>query len=188
MSFGIPADDVLYLDPIFDRLEALERRPEPILPAPVAPDLSEIHQQIDELRLALPGLVASSVEGRLKALNPAPTPETLDLVIRDAVSVALESRLATLARTLVAHADSLELLEGRVNQTDANLQSLVQVITRLIEGPGLPSAPLVEQAARGTHAAASFEAHLSEAMKENTALDSDTPAVSKPRNPLSRIF
>ena len=184
-SSGVQADDVLYLDPLFDRLEAIERRldvaaqnPPPVVTVP-EPDLSPVYLQLQALRQELPDLVSATVRAQLKTAEarlpqPHPQPEALDAVIRESVSVAVAGRFETLEHALKDHAASITTLHERVNQTDSNLQRLVAVISRLIEGPGMQPVATAPDTTRA-HAAASFEAHLSDALK--------TQAINNPADP-----
>lgn len=212
--YGIPADDLLYLDPLFDRLEAIEYRLElearkPPVPKVVeAPpvDLTAVYAQLDTLRQELPGLISAIVreqlaEGGEPKSDPAPVvPETsIPESIAEAVALAVNERFGGLERGLRDHSSSVVALNERVNQTDANLQRLVAVISRLIEGPGLN--PAASQTPRGAHAAASFEAHLSDAMNGEPVPPEREPrefraetiqepegTARRPRLPMSRIF
>ncbi len=201
-SSGVQADDVLYLDPLFDRLEAIERRldvaaqnPPPVVTVP-EPDLSPVYLQLQALRQELPDLVSATVRAQLKTAEarlpqPHPQPEALDAVIRESVSVAVAGRFETLEHALKDHAASITTLHERVNQTDSNLQRLVAVISRLIEGPGMQPVATAPDTTRA-HAAASFEAHLSDALKtqaiNNPADPAPDPPPRRPRSPLSRII
>lgn len=213
-AYGVPADDLLYLDPLFDRLEAIEYRleldtrkvPEPQVTVAPPVDLAPVYAQLDALRQELPDLISAIVQEQLSAAGEAtsePKPEVAETSIREsvahAVALAVNERFGVLERGLRDHAGSVVALNERVNQTDANLQRLVAVISRLIEGPGLNAA--VPQTPRGAHAAASFEAHLSDAMngahvpperepREFGAGTMPEPegVPRRPRLPLSRIF
>ncbi len=201
-SSGVQADDVLYLDPLFDRLEAIERRldvaaqnPPPVVTVP-EPDLSPVYLQLQALRQELPDLVSATVRAQLETAEarlpqPHPQPEALDAVIRESVSVAVAGRFETLEHALKDHAASITTLHERVNQTDSNLQRLVAVISRLIEGPGIQPVATGPDTTRA-HAAASFEAHLSDALKTQAMNNPADPAPDntprRPRSPLSRII
>ncbi len=201
-SSGVQADDVLYLDPLFDRLEAIERRldlaaqnPPPVVAVP-EPDLSPVYLQLQALRQELPDLVSATVRAQLETAEarlpqPHPQPEALDAVIRESVSVAVAGRFETLEHALKDHAASITTLHERVNQTDSNLQRLVAVISRLIEGPGIQPVATGPDTTRA-HAAASFEAHLSDALKTQAMNNPADPAPDntprRPRSPLSRII
>ena len=201
-SSGVQADDVLYLDPLFDRLEAIERRldvaaqnPPPVVTVP-EPDLSPVYLQLQALRQELPDLVSATGRAQLETAEarlpqPHPQPEALDAVIRESVSVAVAGRFETLEHALKDHAASITTLHERVNQTDSNLQRLVAVISRLIEGPGIQPVATGPDTTRA-HAAASFEAHLSDALKTQAINNPADPAPDtpprRPRSPLSRII
>ncbi len=217
--YGIQDDDVLYLEPLFDRLEAIEhhlerearKAPAPqrleLPPSPPPPvDLSPVYAQLDALRQELPGLISAIVQEQLDVVGEQksePEPEVTETSsqerIAEAVALAVNERFGGLEGGLRDHATLVVALNERVNQTDANLQRLVAVISRLVEGPGLN--PAVQQTPRGAHAAASFEAHLSDAMNgepvppepaprefeagPNPEPEGETP---RPRLPMSRIF
>ena len=207
---GISADDLLYLDPLFDRLEAIERRLELEARKPAEPpasqipptDLSRVYSQLETLRQDLPGMISVIVQQQL-AVAPAPKsrlkPEVMEAAIRESVALAVDERFGSVEQGLGDHASSVAALNERVNQTDANLQRLVAVISRLIEEPGLNTA--VQHTPRGAHAAASFEAHLSDAMHGEPVPPERAPrefevgpnpepegAPRHPRLPMSRIL
>jgi hypothetical protein len=203
-SSGVQADDVLYLDPLFDRLEAIERRldlaaqnPPPVVTVP-EPDFSPVYLQLQALRQELPDLVSATVRAQLATAEaclplpqPHPQPEALDAVIRESVSAAVAGRFEALEHALKDHAASITTLHERVNQTDSNLQRLVAVISRLIEGPGMQPVATGPDTTRA-HAAASFEAHLSDALKTQAMNNPEDQALDnpprRPRAPLSRII
>ena len=203
-SSGVQADEVLYLDPLFDRLEAIERRldlaaqnPPPVVTVPEPePDLSPVYLQLKALRQELPDLVSATVRAQLATAEarlpqPHPQPEALDAVIRESVAIAVAGRFEMLEHALKDHAASITALHERVNQNDSNLQRLVAVISRLIEGPGIQPVATVPDTTRA-HAAASFEAHLSDALKTQAMNNPADPAPDntprRPRSPLSRII
>lgn len=196
---GVQADDILYLDPLFDRLESIERRldlaaqnPPPVV-APPEPDLSPIYARLQAFRQELPDLIAATVRAQLETRPPEtqPQPEALDVVIRESVTLAVSERFEVLERALKDHAASITALHERVNQNDSNLQRLVAVISRLIEGPGMQAGASAPRTSRA-HAAASFEAHLSDALKTQAMSNPDDPVPDVPprraRAPLSRII
>lgn len=199
---AVQADDILYLDPLFDRLEAIERRldlaaqnPPPVVAA-AEPDLSPVYLQLQTLRQELPDLVAATVRAQLEVAEARlpqthPQPEALDASIRESVAIAVAGRFGILERALKDHAASITALHERVNQNDSNLQRLVAVISRLIEGPGIQTAATAPDATRA-HAAASFAAHFSDALKTQAMNNPADPAPDntprRPRSPLSRII
>jgi hypothetical protein len=131
--------DILDLEPLLDRIEAIERRLESLPEADFADRLREL-------------------ELRLTADLERSRQETLSACLReigDVVSEKVDSRIAPLQKTLEQHGVALDELREQVAATDRNMQGLIAAIERLVEREttSLPAA------ANGT-----FQDHLNEAL------------------------
>jgi uncharacterized coiled-coil protein SlyX len=117
----LSADEIVELEPLLDRIEALERR---------------------------------------VALTPDALFEPSNLNrIEDTVAARVAERLAPLQDTISRQAAALDDLRARVEQSDLNLQRLVELVHRLVER---------ERAHTPAAANGSFQDHLDEALTSET--------------------
>jgi uncharacterized coiled-coil protein SlyX len=208
-------DEILDLEPVLDRLEALERRLER-MDAQVPTEPSGHMEQFVELRIAslraeIPVLVATGIEARISAIEARieaeleaqrrQTFEALGPMIEAGVAKHVDARFETLEKAVAEQSSSIAALRERVEQTDLNLQRLVVAIERLVEGTAAQQ-PLRRAPAAPAPANASFQAHMAEqletqAQAEGTPqppfrsrifVEPETKEERKPRFPLSRIF
>ena len=196
-------DDILDLEPVLDRLEALEHRLERVdvgvAAAPAAELEFRMELQFTELRAEIPRLVTESVEGRiaaiearidaeleaqrrqtLEALGPlieAGIARTVGPLIEAGIARQVGQRFEALERAVAEQSISIATLRERVEQTDLNLQRLITTIERLIDG-----AQTTVAVPGPTPANASFQTHLAEAMDQGAKTDVPVPGFR------SRIF
>jgi uncharacterized coiled-coil protein SlyX len=210
-------DEILDLEPVLDRLEALERRLER-MDQQAAPEPAVHLEQFVELRIAslraeIPVLVATGIDARIAALEARieaeleaqrrQTFEALGPMIEAGVARHVDARFETLEKAVAEQSSSIAALRERVEQTDLNLQRLVVAIERLVEGTAvqhqrqMPRSPVAPAPAN-----ASFQAHLNEHLETQSQtedppqppfrsrifVEPEAKEERKPRFPLSRIF
>jgi len=186
--------DVLDLEPLLDRLEAIERRVSTAAAAPPAAvvKVSELNSRIDaqeaeiERLRTLVEVRALEIEQRLGAEMNQRSQQAL-AEIEKTVELKVSERIAAIERSLQDQAASIESLRDHALETDTNLKRLITAIERLCER----TEPLVTVAAT-VPAAGPVAVPRAKQEDEMPAFRStiftEEEAPKKTRFPLARIF
>lgn len=209
-----PADDLLRIEPLLDRLERIEIRLESGEthgsragePEPVSPDLirrvEEQGAEIEVLRVKIGEAerravaAVEAVETRFRQVrqeipslvesNVAARLGEVESRTETQVETKVSERIGSLERTLAEQSVSIGALRDRAQDTDVNLQRLIAAIERLCERT--PQAPAT---------VLPFEAHMAEAAQREPSAEprvrvikekDNEPETGRTRFPLARIF
>lgn len=194
---AIPADDVVRLEPLFDRLDKIEtslesaeahrERVEQPVRAALARRVEEAESELQSLRgriadterrataaIEAVGARLGHVGNEIPALVESKVSETLtelEARIEAQVEAKVSERIGAIEKTLSEQSGSIIALRDRAVETDANLQRLIAAIEKLCERTAPPSQPAVLP----------FEAHLAEASQREAE-------PKKSRFSMTRIF
>ena len=133
-------EDILDLEPLLDRIEAVERR-------------------LDSTSPALDSAAIEALEAKFQSKLDAVRRETLDAfdkAFEAAISREVSRQLEPIEKTLADHAVAIAELRNQERLTDENLQRLIAAVERLVTRDPAP-APAA--------ANSPFEDHLKEAMR-----------------------
>jgi len=194
---AIASDDIVRLEPLFDRIEKIEisleaaeaqrERVEQPVRAALSRRIEGAEGELQSMRARLretEGRAAAAIEAiearvghignGIPALVESKISESLtelEARIEAQVEARVSARIGAIEETLSEQSVSIGALRDRAVETDANLQRLIAAIEKLCERTASPSQPAVLP----------FEAHLAEASQRE-------PEPKKSRFSVTRIF
>jgi hypothetical protein len=200
----VSSDSLIDIEPLLNRLEAVERRFEATSGTTPAVNVTQLTRRVDAQDAELERLRAL-VDNRANAIQSQLETEMEErhqrsfAALEQKVEITIAERIAAVERKLREHSESIDDLRARAQDTDANLKRLILAIEKLVERAQIvPQLPIQAAAPAPSTVVVPFEAHLNEARRkeEEIARINSRPGIfrekeeepKKNRFPMTRIF